>query len=202
MKPTIKIAVVSKTVLMRQALIAILQAQEQFEVLFYASEKEQVIDQLEHKAPDIIIMSVEKSMWDVFEMSVVLKPFAHINLIALIGDTNDAFILHLLEQGVKAILTKDTTDDKLIDVIKEVHSKGFYYTKEIMRVIDRRLAWLSVPSNDYGITSREAEVMHLVCQGKSSREIAELLFISVKTVENHRYNLLKKIGTKNPVEIN
>lgn len=202
MNQKIKIAVVSKTVLMRQALIVILQAQKQVEVLFYASDKEQLIDQLKHKVPDIIIISVEKSIWDVLEIFVVLKPFTQINPIALIGDTNEAFTLHLLEQGVKAILTKDTTDDKLIGVIKEVHTKGFYYTKEIMYVIDRRLGCPSLPSNDYGITSREAEIMHLVCQGKSSREIAELLFISVKTVENHRYNLLKKISIRKPVEIN
>lgn len=202
MNQKIKIAIVSESMLMCRGLVKLLQEQESLQVLFYASNKKQVTDQLKHEAPDVIIMSVEKSIWDVFEMTVVLKPFTHMNLIALTGDTNDAFILRLLEQGVKAILTKDTTDDKLIDVIKEVHTKGFYYTKEIMHVIDRRLAWLSVPSNDYGITLREAEVMHLVCQGKSSREIAELLFISQKTVENHRYNLLKKLGTKNQLDIN
>ena len=201
MKQKIKIAIVSNAMLMREGLARLMQSLQHLEVLFHASNKPQVLSHLKYKLPDIILLSAETLQVDYLELLTALKAYPQIRMITLMEEVSDALISQLLEQGVKAILTKSTTLETLVKAIKEVHNEGFYYTEEIIRVIDRRVDWSTISSAGTGITTREAEVLHLVCQGKSSRQIAGLLFISIKTVENHRYNLLRKTSSKNQIEL-
>lgn len=201
MNPTIKVAVSSKTSLMRKGVTALLQNEKDLQVLFNAANKKEVIDHLKYKVPHVLVISIEKTEPNILQTLMALKVFPQIRLIALIENANDALILKLLELDVKSILTKEVDAKKLIEAIKEVHSKGFHYSNEIMRVISKRVGYLSEPLPDCGITTRESEVLLLVCQGKSSKQIAELLFISTKTVESHRHNLLRKIGSKNELDL-
>ena len=201
MNPTIKIAIVCRAMLMRQCLITLLQPQQNLQVLFNAGNNEQLFNHLKYKQPDIILFNVDRFMPDAVEQLTALKAFSQLRTIILMEEVSDTQIVQLLEQEVKAILTKSTTLETLVKAIKEVHNEGFYYTEEIIRVIDRRVDWSTISSAGNVITTREAEVLYLVCQGKSSRQIAELLFISIKTVENHRYNLLRKTSSKNQLEL-
>jgi len=187
--------------LMRQCLITLLRPQKHIHILFNAENKDEVLSYLKYKQPDILVLSMDKYMPDAFNLLQALKSFPQTRSIALIEEESDSLVLDLLEQDVKAILGKTTDIQTLIQVIGEVHSKGFYYTQEVTKIIGRRMGRLTLYPADYGITPRENEILYMVCQGKSSREIAKQLFISIKTVERHRYNLFKKTGSKNRVEL-
>lgn len=200
MKALIKIAVVSKSQLMRQGIITLLQKRKRMQVIFNASDKAQLINHLKYKLPHIMVVNIERSTSEIEELLIAAKPFGQIRAIALLVDASDALILQLLEQGVKAILTKNATIQDLEKAIKEVHDKGYYSTRELTQVIDRQAVFSTHPAN-YSLTPRETEILFMVSQGKTSREIAKLLFVSIKTVENHRYNLLKKTGGKNQFEL-
>lgn len=201
MNPTSKIAIVCRAMLMRQCLITLLQPHRNINVLFNAKHKEQLFSHLKYKVPDIVLLNVDTFTTDALELLAALREFPQIKTITLLEEVSDTLILQLLERDAKAILTRHTTLETLITAIAEVHNNGFHYSEEVMQVINRRSNWSTISPAMGCITAREAEILHLVCQGKSSRQIAGLLFISIKTVENHRYNLLRKTSSKNQVEL-
>jgi DNA-binding NarL/FixJ family response regulator len=203
MKETIKIILVDDEVLFRKGISFLLSREENIEVIFEASDGVELIDFLKgnNPKPDIVIMDLKMPLLNGIEATKIIhRDFSDIKIIALTSYDSKSFIANMIDVGAVSYLVKNATPQELFATIYEVATKGFYYSEYVMDIIQNDLIANKKTkcSFDTGfITSRELEVLQLICKQKSTIEIGEKLFISPRTVEGHRNNLLLKTESKN-----
>ena len=203
MKETIKIILVDDEVLFRKGISFLLSREENIEVIFEASDGVELIEFLkgDNPKPDIVIMDLKMPLLNGIEATKIIhRDFSDIKIIALTSYDSKSFIANMIDVGAVSYLVKNTTPQELFATINEVATKGFYYSEYVMNIIQNDLIANKKTkcSFDTGfITSRELEVLQLICKQKSTIEIGEKLFISPRTVEGHRNNLLLKTESKN-----
>lgn len=201
----ITIAIADDELLFRQGIRAILSKQESFEVLFDASDGQDLVHQLREatELPEIIITDLKMPELNGVEATkLIRKEFPEIKIIALTSYFSKPFIVNMLSIGAVAYLAKNSTPALMVVTIKGVAAKGFYYDAKVMNYIkDGALLQGGKPMKSSfdttHFTKREIEVLELVCNQYTTNEIGEKLFISPRTVEGHRNNLLLKTDSKN-----
>jgi DNA-binding NarL/FixJ family response regulator len=134
---------------------------------------------------------------------LLIEKYPDIKVIVISMYDEDRFVLHMLEKGVHGYLLKDTSPDEVEKAIRQVNNEGHYFNNFVSLVMHRKM--INRPSNkqpffanstSVGLSNREQEVLLLLCDGLSTSEISEKLFISGRTVEGHRLRILEKTGTK------
>ena len=114
----------------------------------------------------------------------------------------ESFILRIMELGAKGFLQKDVEIDQIENALYSIRDTGYYFTTALSRVMAKNIARNDKVTPFYfesKLTDREIEVLTLICEECTSTEIGERLYISPRTVENHRTRLLEKTGVKNTV---
>jgi DNA-binding NarL/FixJ family response regulator len=203
MNKTIKIILVDDEVLFRKGISFLLSREENIEVLFEASNGLELMEFLKQDAPkpDIIIMDLKMPFLNGIEATkIIRKDFSDIKIIALTSYDSNSFIANMIDVGAVSYLVKNATPQELFATINEVAEKGFYYSDYVMNIIHNDIVANKKSKCSFDtnfITSRELEVLQLICKQKSTIEIGEKLFISPRTVEGHRNNLLLKTESKN-----
>ncbi len=191
--------------LFRVGMSHILSKDEEIKILYEASNGQELIDYLEQSEllPDIIIMDIKMPELNGVEATKTIhKEYPEISIIALTTYNTRPFIRNMIHVGASGYLVKNSPTKKVIHTIKQVYYNGFYYDKLVIDAI-KGLQNLSNKNeartifDDEFITAREKEVLELICRQCTSQEIADRLFISKRTVEVHRKNLLNKTGVKN-----
>lgn len=202
MKNKIKILLADDEELFRKGLYFLLQRESDMEVIYEASNGQQVLDYLENTDtyPDIILMDLKMPDVNGVEATrMVHKAFPVIKTIALTSYHTRAFIANMLHVGASAYLVKNASPALMVETLRQVFEKGFYYTPEVLEVIQQDIVTqtprLLFATDD--LTNREREVLQLLCQQFNTQEIADKLFISPRTVEGHRNNLLLKTESRN-----
>ncbi|WP_044401918.1 response regulator transcription factor [Lacinutrix sp. Hel_I_90] len=201
----IKIALADDELLFRQGLKAILESNETIEVLFDVENGEYLIKELRTTEilPEIVITDLKMPELNGVEVTkLIKKEFPEIKVIALTSYFSKPFILNMISIGAVAYLAKNSTPALMIKTIEEVATKGFYYDEQVMQYIHESIvnpADKKVKSSfdTTYFTKRETEVLTLICKQLTTGDIAEKLFISPRTVEGHRNNLLLKTESKN-----
>ncbi|MNE27346.1 Transcriptional regulatory protein DegU [compost metagenome] len=203
MNSAIKIALVDDEILFRKGISFLLQREENIDVIFEATNGEELISQLSEREikPDIIIMDLKMPVLNGVEATKIIKKlFPDIKIIALTSYDTKSFIANMIQVGAVAYLIKNTTPKDLIHTISEVAKKGFYYNENVLKTIQETIV---SPKNSRGgletnfLSPREIEILQLICQQKTTAEIAEHLFLSPRTIEGHRNNLLLKTESRN-----
>lgn len=201
-KESIRLAIADDEMLFRQGMSFILAKEINIEVCLEAENGNDLLKQLSTKNcnPEIILMDLKMPDLNGVETTkIVHKQFPEIKIIALTSYYSKPFIINMIQQGAVAYLAKNATPNEVIHTINQVALKGFYYDDNVMQILEE--ASLKANKNnsydDEHLTRREREVLKLICEQKTTTEIAEKLFISPRTVEGHRNNLLMKTGSKN-----
>ncbi|MFT5751733.1 MAG: DNA-binding NarL/FixJ family response regulator [Flavobacteriales bacterium] len=205
MSNIISIALADDELLFRQGLRGILDKQKEFNVLFDASDGNDLVTQLREVdiLPQIIIIDLKMPELNGVEATkIITKEFPEIKIIALTSYFSKPFIVNMISIGAVAYLAKNSTPSLMVTTIKEVAQKGFYYDSQVMRYIQEGLLnpsgkKIKSPFDTTYFTKREIEVLELICKQLTANEIADALFISPRTVEGHRNNLLLKTESKN-----
>jgi len=199
----IKIILVDDEVLFRKGIYFLLQREENIEILFEASNGDELIDYLKKNDahPDIILMDLKMPLLNGVEATKIIRnDYPEIKIIALTSYNTDSFISNMIKIGASSYLLKNATPTEMISTINQVFEKGFFYNETIFEIINRQNISNFKPKSQFteiSLTTREREVLELICQQMSAVEIAEKLFISTRTVEGHRNNLLLKTEAKN-----
>ncbi|MGQ8869103.1 response regulator transcription factor [Myroides sp. TSA_177.3] len=153
--------------------------------------------------PDLFIIDYRIGDTDGLELLKRLRALdIQTPVILLSSHYNDSLISFIVKTGFAAFLPKNMKPSTLIEVIHEVHNKGFYLLPaQFEHLRDQMLVKNQPLTTDLKIalTEREIEVLHLIAQQKTGKEIADQLFISLKTVEGHKNSLFLKTGAKNVV---
>lgn len=203
MNAAIKIALVDDEVLFRKGIAFLLQREENIEIIFEASNGEELLASLEESEikPDIIIMDLKMPVLNGVEATkIIRKSYPDIKIIALTSYDTKSFIANMIQVGAVAYLIKNTTPKDLMLTINEVAKKGFYYNESVLKTIQDTIVsskTSKVNLETSFLSPREIEILQLICQQKTTSEIAEHLFLSPRTVEGHRNNLLLKTESRN-----
>ncbi|CAM4105455.1 response regulator transcription factor [Flavobacterium sinopsychrotolerans] len=204
MSKTIKIILVDDEILFRKGISFLLGREPNIDIIFEASNGDELISFLQNNKnnhPDIIIMDLKMPGINGVEATKIIHvEFPKLKIIALTSYDSKSFVANMIDVGAVSYLIKNATPQELIKTINEVAEKGFYYTDYVMKIIQDDVLTAkktkSALDNNF-LTAREFEVLKLICLQKSTAEIAEKLFISPRTVEGHRNNLLLKTESRN-----
>jgi DNA-binding NarL/FixJ family response regulator len=204
MGKTIRIILVDDEILFRKGISFLLGRETNIEIIFEASNGDELISFLQNNKnnhPDIIIMDLKMPIINGVEATkIIRKEFPELKIIALTSYDSKSFVANMIDVGAVSYLIKNATPQELLTTIKEVASKGFYYTDYVMKIIQADVLTNKRTKSNFDsnfLSPREIEVLKLICIQKSTVEIAEQLFISPRTVEGHRNNLLLKTESRN-----
>ncbi|MCT4588933.1 MAG: response regulator transcription factor [Carboxylicivirga sp.] len=197
----IKILLADDHSMIRQGLKAFLD-KDKFAVLAEAKNGKEALDLLKDNDVDVLVTDIMMPEMDGIELcKQVSAAYPQINILALTMMNENYNIKKMLGAGAKGYILKDCTQDELRTAIETVHQGKNYYSQEVTDIIMEGLSAQPAPKqrlvNEIPLTKRETEILHLICKEKSNVEIADELFISNRTVEAHKRNLLDKTGCKN-----
>jgi DNA-binding NarL/FixJ family response regulator len=202
----ILVGLIEDHLLFRQGIKLILKGWDNIEVVFESSDGHSVIEKLKtsQQVPDVMLVDLflppfEKKEFSGKEVTEALQQhFPQMRVIILSGHQDENLITHLIESGAHGYLVKDCNPQEVYEAIEAVYTKGSYINKLTLEALQRRSrVKQQKPALPVALTKREQEILDLICKELTSEEMAEKLYISVKTVNGHRINLLEKTGTKN-----
>ena len=202
----IKLALCDDHNLFRVGMATILSQVHDFELILEASNGQELIDKVPRKTPDVVLLDLQMPVLDGTATADWLREhFPLIKIIVLTMHDEDRMVLHLLEKGVSGYLLKDSEPDEVEKAIRKVIDEGVYLnefvSKAMLRKMTNKTTVVKQPSTFYNskvlLSEREKEVLKLICEGLSTAEISERIFLSPRTVEGHRLRILEKTGTKN-----
>lgn len=201
-KSIIRIGLADDEELFRKGIAFILEREPDLEVVFEAQDGQKLLDKLAQAdpLPDVVLTDLKMPMLNGIEATrEVVKKYPSVKVIALTSYNTRAFIANMVDIGASAFLVKNSTPKTVTHTVREVMNRGFYYNYQVMQIIQDELQGTSSRSiiSADELTSREKEVLQLICDQYTTHEIAEKLFISPRTVEGHRNNLLHKTDSKN-----
>lgn len=204
MDNSIKIILVDDEVLFRKGISFLLEREQNIEIIFEASNGRELISFLRESTihPNIIIMDLKMPLLNGVEATKIIhEEFPEIKIIALTSYDTKSFIANMIQIGAASYLVKNTTPAEMIKTINEVFEKGIYYNEAVLEVIREGIIPSNVKSksvfDEDCLTNREKEVLLFICKQMNTQEIADKLFLSPRTVEGHRNNLLLKTDSKN-----
>lgn len=204
MQNKINIALADDQVLFREGIASLIKNEEGFSLVMEADNGLDFLAKLQvaNELPDILLMDMEMPGMDGMQLNDELrKKFPSIKVIVLSVHARERLIARMIQAGASGYLLKNCNKEELLNAIRNVFNNGFYITPDVLKALQSPNAntkgVLKVQSIPIELSQREIEVLKLICEEYSNIEIAEKLFISVRTVDGHRNNLLAKTSCHN-----
>lgn len=201
---SIKILIADDHQLFREGLINLLSDTPEIEVVAHAENGKVAVEEAIIYKPDIVIMDIGMPVLSGIEATTIIKSkMPDIKVIALSMHSDKHYIKGMLEAGATGYLFKNCTHSQLIEAIETVYAGKKYLSDEITEVLidDYLNKGDSIDDDTEDLTEREMDVLILLAEGSTTRDISEQLFVSVKTVGTHKQNILKKLKLKSTVDI-
>jgi len=196
------IAIADDQKLFRKGMVALIGSFDEMSLVFEAENGRVLLDLVDAAIvkPDIILLDLQMPVLNGLETLKILKEsYSEIKVVVLSVHEAENFILATIQAGANGYLAKNAEPEEVEIAIREVFKNDFYFTPAMLEVMRKGLLRKTVASleNEDSLSPREIEVLKLICKQFSSNEIAEKLFISNRTVEGHRNNLLIKTQSRN-----
>ena len=205
MNSTINIALLDDECLFLEALATLVGSNPQFNVVFKTKNGYDFLNFLETTEilPDVILLDLNMSPINGLEVLEELnKREIDVKVIVLSSLYNSSMYGYMIKYGISGFLPKYIEKEELFYAIEQVYINKYYLTESNQQLLNEHLKTKKAnqnPWNMISLTDRELDVLQCVCKEMSTKEIADQLFISVKTVESHRSKLMEKIGCKNVI---
>ena len=202
----ITIGIAEDQVLFRVGIVHLLNSVKDFQVIVEAENGQDLLEKYgdlelgEEPYPDITILDLRMPVMDGIKTTEKLKKIIPDSKIIIISSHNDVdIIVHLYEKGANAFLDKNAEPEEVEQAINSVMYNDFYFNETARTALEEnppseRDIRLDVVES---LSERERDILKLICTEKTSQEIADILFISKRTVDNHRTSLIQKVGAKN-----
>jgi DNA-binding NarL/FixJ family response regulator len=205
MKP-IRILLADDHTLMRQGLRALLERQEGFAVVAEAADGHEAVEQAAAVRPDIAIVDIGMSNLNGIEATRrITEKHPETAVIILSMHADEGYVLRALSSGARGYLLKDSPEQDLINAIRAVKQGKAFFSPEISRMLAedymRQMRQRGVDDSYELLTPREKEILQMLGEGKSNKEVAARLNLSPHTVETHRGNILEKLNLHSAAEM-
>lgn len=197
----IQYAIADEHNLFRKGIISLLADSPQLKLVMEATNSEEILEDLPKYKPDILLMGVHISEKRGIEtLKKVRETDKNLKVIVLAMYDNEANVIQMMESGANSYLVKDISVEELTTAISGVYETGYYFSDFMNRTLLKKIID-KVPIrprfNDADLTTRELEVLKLICDEKTAIQIAELIFLSPRTVEGIRTKLFEKTRARN-----
>jgi DNA-binding NarL/FixJ family response regulator len=199
----IRILIADDHKLIREAWTHILNEDPRFKVIGAYGNAEEAVQFAIKKRPNVILMDIGMSPVSGLEATKEIRRISpESKIIGVSMHSQPAYAKKMLQLGAKGYVTKNSSQEEMIKAILEVNDGKKYICQEIKSIVSENMLeeTLDAPSVN-ALTDREIQIVNLITEGGSSREIGEKLQITVKTVEAHRHNILKKLRLKNSTSL-
>lgn len=201
----IKIVLADDHEIFRDGFKVMLRKQTEVELIGEAGDGEALVALAERTQPEVIITDIKMPKLDGIEATKRLtKEFPHIGIIALSMFDEESLIVEMLEAGAKGYLLKNAHKHEILDAIRTVFMNQTYFCSGTSNKLARNIALsrfepprIKKPQ----FTERELKIIQLICEERTNKEIADTLFLSIRTIEGYRDKILEKIGAKNAAGI-
>ena len=200
----IHIGLADDEALFRRGMRLILEDFPDLHIVLEAENGEELLTKMRAATPppNVLLLDLKMPVMTGIDAAAVLrKEFPDTHIVVVSSHISKADILNMIEVGAAAYLGKNAHPDEVVETIRTVFEKGFCYNAMTLEVIRDNITGKHPVkpqrSFDVELTGRELEVLQLICREHTNQEIADTLFISSRTVEGHRNNLLSKLGCRN-----
>lgn len=205
MKP-IRILLADDHTVMRRGLRLLLESQPDFSVVAEAADGREAVEQAEAAQPDVAVVDIAMPNLSGIEAAQRMNAsLPHTAIVILSMHSDEGYVLRALKAGAKGYLLKDSAEGDLIEAIRAVHQGRTFFSPEItkMLVADyvQEIRTRGAEDSYDLLTSREREILQLLAERKSNKEIATALHLSPYTVETHRRNLQEKLNLHSLAEL-
>lgn len=191
--------------LFRDGIKFILSQSDHLNISGEASNGKEFLKILENQVPDIVLMDISMPEMDGYETTKkALEIYPDLKVLALSSFGEEIYYRKMIDAGVKGFLTKNSSRDELENAINSVLKGDHYFSQDLLLkfMMSKNLDKNEIQESDKILfTSRELEILKLICKGLSNKEIAQELFISPKTVDNHRTSIISKAQAKNTAHL-
>jgi len=203
---TIRILLADDHQLMRTGLRLVIEQQSDLSVVGEASDGRQAVALAKLLRPDVAVMDISMpSLSGIEAAHQITQSHPEIAVIVLSMHPDESYVLRALKAGVKGYLLKDSADSDLIGAVRAVARGKSFFSPAVSKVLlddyMRKLKRSGAEDAYDLLTPREREILQLVVEGKSNKEVATLLNVSVYTVETHRSNIMQKLNLKGVPEL-
>jgi DNA-binding NarL/FixJ family response regulator len=198
----IRIIIADDHQLFRNGLKILLSAFTEFEVVGEASNGEEFLSLIKNTPVDIALMDINMPEMDGIEATKrAMKTHNNLNIIALSMYGEEEYYYKMVDAGAKGFLLKDSNISEVKEAIITVKKGGSYFSQELLHHVIQKIKRREHESKSANLSKREIEILFKICEGLSNQEIAQSLFISKRTVDKHRANLLGKTNSKNTASL-
>ena len=199
----ITILLVDDHKLIRESWSFILSSDIRFDVIGATSDVNEAVEIVKSKKPKIVLMDINMTPINGFEATKLVRKFSPgSKIIGISMHSMPAYAKRMLQMGAMGYVTKNSSKDELLSAIVEVNNGKKYVCDEVKNILAQNELVDECGAPDMNVLSRrEIDVVQIIKEGLSSKEIAVQLDISLKTVEVHRYNILKKLGLRNTASL-
>jgi DNA-binding NarL/FixJ family response regulator len=201
MKMKNKIIIVEDHALFREGLKRVVNEIEDLELIGVAENGAIFLDMLKKTVPDLVLMDIQMPVMDgieATEKALALYPSLKILVLSMFGE--EEYVYSMVDRGVSGFILKTSGLQDFERAVKKVLDGQQYYSEEIMGLLLKKFRQFD-PSEKVTLSEKEIEVLRLLCKGLSNNEIADKLYISVRTVEGYRNKLLQKTGSSNVLNL-
>jgi DNA-binding NarL/FixJ family response regulator len=191
----------------REGLNFVISQMEGFEVVGEASSGSEFLEMLDTLTFDLVLMDISMPGLDgIAATAKALEKKPDLKIIALTMFCDEEYYYKMIQAGVSGYILKESGKDELANAINTVIKGENYFSQKLLKNIimnlnrDKSLK-NPVQKNEIKLTPRETEILKLICLGLSNAEISEKLFLSLRTIEGHKSNLIRKTGVRNSVSL-
>jgi DNA-binding NarL/FixJ family response regulator len=202
----IRVLLADDHLIVRKGLRALLEGNSRIHVTDEAGDGRETLQKVKEHLPDVVVMDISMPNLNGIEATrQIKKKFPDVKVLILTMHSSEEYVSAILNAGASGYMLKQSAPTELIAAIEAVHKGDSFLSSSICTMViqefKRNIHDGQEPAGFDSLTEREREVIQLIAEGKSTRQIAECLFISPKTAEVHRSHLMKKLDLHNIAEI-
>ncbi|MBP9151529.1 MAG: response regulator transcription factor [Flavobacteriales bacterium] len=195
----VKLLVVDDHPVLRSGIVSLLEKAQNLEVTCEAKNGAEAIKCIENKIPDVVLMDINMDgKLDVTTTETIKQRWPQIKVLAFSMHEEVQVIRRMLKAGASGYILKNAAHQEVLQAIETVMNGGSYYGQEVLDIMTQSIT-SDGEDDEVVLSNREKEVLHFVAKEFTNQEIAEKINISLRTVETHKRNLVKKLRVKNVV---
>ncbi len=207
----ISIVLADDHILVRKGIKAMLDSDEEIDVIGEADNGEEAVDCARKLKPDILVLDIRMPVKNGLEVAEEIKSMApRTKAVILSMHDSEDYVLQALSAGAYGYLLKDTDKNEFVKALKQVYQGSKYFSGAVSNILATQLLGeqkstniikAPVTEDSYHLTKRERQILSMIINGEHNKDIAEALDKSIRTIETHRFNIMKKLGVNNAVDM-
>ena len=204
----ISVVLADDHVLVRKGIEAMLESDTEIDVVGEAGNGSEALEVAGALKPNILILDIRMPEMTGLEAAAKLNDYAPATKAVILSmHDSDEYVLQALDSGAYGYLLKDTDKNEFVKALKQIHAGNKYFSGAVSNVLANRLlntkmqARQTAVEDPYGLTRREKEILRMVIDGQHNKQISESFGKSVRTIETHRFNIMKKLGVNNAIDM-